>query len=173
MLSVHSFWHKPSSAIHLAFQGRDLTIPAFHQNKVCCIFINQYICLILLLQWHCIFDVVSLATVACMDFWSWIPWNLSFRYILFHEKSLFSDISRKCILWNMTGAVTLKSYLVNYTSCLYQKISFSMKWNVMEWQASWKSSWVPHLINKHFKLSWFQSQTLLLIGMSHIMLINR
>ena len=37
--------------------------------------------------------------------WTWIPWNLFFRHILFHEIS-FSDMDRKWILPNMIRAGT-------------------------------------------------------------------
>ena len=55
---------------------------------------------------HCFAIYHKLWYVFVHDYYSWNPWNLSFRHVLFHEKKKFSDIGRKWILPNMIRAGT-------------------------------------------------------------------
>ena len=64
-------------------------IMQYHAHSICCVWITT--------------ASSDSSKVAYRDM-SWNPWNLSFRYILFHEKS-FSDTSRTCILPNMIRVV--------------------------------------------------------------------
>ena len=56
--------------------------------------------------------------------------------MLFYAKSHFLIVAKKSILSNWIGA----PYLVRCASCWYQKMTLFMKWNIREWQVSWKNS---------------------------------
>ena len=59
---------------------------------------------------------------------TWIPWNLSFRHILFHEKKTHFPIWSGSAFYQIwLGRQPPKSYLVKCTSCWYQKMRFFMK----------------------------------------------
>ena len=58
---------------------------------------------------------------------TWITWNLSFRWVIFHEKNKFSDISRKSILPNMIRMVTTKIIFVEIHFLLLSENEFFMK----------------------------------------------
>ena len=84
----------------------------------------------------------------CLSFhYTWIPWNLSFRYI--HCTGQFTPKMKanaeprllSSLVWIDSGVVVSQLRLE----------SFFMKWNLTEWQVSWNSS--PLLLFLSFSLS--------------------
>ena len=67
--------------------------------------------------------------------WSWIPWNLSFRYILFHEKRL------QTMLWHLNARVNSHQRWkqTRFCVCFHLWCELTSKINVTEWQVSLNS----------------------------------
>ena len=70
-----------------------------------------------------------------MTQWSWIPWNLSFRYILFHEKRL------QMMLWQHNARVNSHQRWkqTRLRVCFHLWCELTTTMNVTEWQLSWNS----------------------------------
>ena len=66
---------------------------------------------------------------------SWIPWNLSFRYILFHEKRL------QMMLWHHNTRVNShpRWKQTRFRVCFHLWCELTSTMNVTEWQVSWNS----------------------------------
>ena len=81
--------------------------------------------------------------------YSWIPWKLSFRYILFHEKKAANDAvtpqyqSQFTPKMKANAVPRLLSSLVwidfDIVVSQHRLESFFMKLNASEWQVSWNS----------------------------------
>ena len=65
----------------------------------------------------------------------WIPWNLSFRYILFHEKRLWT------MLWERNARVNSHQRWkqTRFRVCFHLWCELTSTMNVMEWEVSWNS----------------------------------
>ena len=85
---------------------------------------------------------------------SWIPWKLSFRYILFHEKRL------QTMLWYHNARVNSHQRWkqVWFRICFHLWCELTSTMNVTEWQVSWNSwyavaanirIWVFHEIRRN------------------------
>ena len=66
---------------------------------------------------------------------TWIPWNFSFRYILFHEKRL------QTMLWHHNARVNSHQRWkqTRFLVCLHLWCELTSTMNVTEWQVSWNS----------------------------------
>ena len=66
---------------------------------------------------------------------TWIPWNLSFRYILFHEKRL------QTMLWHHNARVNShqRGKQTRFRVCFHLWCELTSTMNVTEWQVSWNS----------------------------------
>ena len=66
---------------------------------------------------------------------SWIPWNLSFSYILFHEKRL------QTMLWHHNARVNSHQRWkqTRFRICFRLWCELTSTMNVTEWQVSWNS----------------------------------
>ena len=74
---------------------------------------------------------------------AWIPWNLSFRYILFHEKRL------QTMLWHHNAKVNSHQRWkqTRFRVCFHLWCELTNTMNVTEWQFLWNScfeyQWLP------------------------------
>ena len=66
---------------------------------------------------------------------AWIPWNSSFRYILFHEKRL------QTVLWHHNARVNSHQRWkqMRFRVCFHLWCELTSTINVPEWQVSWNS----------------------------------
>ena len=66
---------------------------------------------------------------------SWIPWNLSFRYILFHKKRL------QMMLWHHNARVNSHQRWkqTRFRVCFHLWCELTSTMNLTEWQVSWNS----------------------------------
>ena len=66
---------------------------------------------------------------------TWIPWNLSFRYILFHGKRL------QTMLWHHDAGVNSHQRWkqTRFRVCFHLWCELTSTMNVTEWQVSWTS----------------------------------
>ena len=66
---------------------------------------------------------------------SWIPWNLSFRYILFHEKRL------QKMLWHLNARVNSHQRWKQtwFRVCFHLWCELTSTMNVTEWHVSWNT----------------------------------
>ena len=66
---------------------------------------------------------------------SWIPWNLSFHYILFHEKRL------QMMVWHLNARVNAHQRWkqMRFRICFHLWCELTITMNVTEWQVSWNS----------------------------------
>ena len=73
---------------------------------------------------------------------SWIPWDLSFFYILFHKKRL------QTMLWHHSARVNSHQRWKQtwFRVCFHLWCELTSTMNVTEWQASW-NSWDVFIIN--------------------------
>ena len=75
--------------------------------------------------------------------WSWIPWNLSFPYILFHEKIL------QTMQWHHNARVNSHQRWkhTRLNVCFHFCCELTSIMNVTEWQVSWNSfvSWLSNV----------------------------
>ena len=75
--------------------------------------------------------------------YKWIPWNLSFPYILFHAKRL------QTMLWHLNARVNShqKWKQTRFRVCFHLWCELTSTMNVTEWQVSWNSwlaNWWDH-----------------------------
>ena len=72
---------------------------------------------------------------AAKHVYSWIPWNLSFRYILFQEKRL------QTMLWHHNARVNSHQRWkqMRLRICFHLWCELTSTMNVTEWQFSWNS----------------------------------
>ena len=71
---------------------------------------------------------------------TWIPWNLSFHYILFHEKGL------QTMLWHHNARVNSHQRWkqTQFPVCFHLWCKLTSAMNVTEWQVSWNSCRMLH-----------------------------
>ena len=83
-----------------------------------------------------------LANGLCLYLIAWIPWNLSFRYILFHDKRL------PTMLWHHNARVNSHQRWkqTRFRVCFHLWCELTNTMNVTEWQVSWNSPKLPLLI---------------------------
>ena len=88
---------------------------------------------------------------------SWIPWNLSFRYILFHEKRLQTMLLHHNARVNSHQRWKQMRFLVSFH--LWCELTSTM--NVMEWQVSWNSWHALGIRREIYMCYWLHSEFLL------------
>ena len=85
--------------------------------------------------WHLVRDVLPKALLPIYGRFTWIPWNLSFCYISFHEKRL------QTMLWHYNARVNSHQRWkqTRFRVCFHLWCELTSTVNVTEWQASWNT----------------------------------